>query len=68
MFDKEIFRLDVFGAFRTGDIPVFSEGESTHVVLINDICLDCISLSLKEVSCPKYITDFIEKPNEFALT
>jgi hypothetical protein len=37
MADKEIFRLDVFGAFGARDIAVFSEQKGTHVILIDDV-------------------------------
>ena len=40
MLDKEIFGLDMFGTFGAGCMTILLEGESTHVVLENDIFIN----------------------------
>ena len=52
MADKAIFRLDVLGPFGTGYVSIFSQRKCTHVFLIDDVCFNFVSLSLKEVTCP----------------
>jgi hypothetical protein len=66
--DIKILGFDVFGTFRAGDITIFGKGESTHVVLINNISCDRISLRFKEMACPQNITRLIVEADKFALS
>ena len=59
MTNKKIFCLDVFGAFRTGDIAVFSQGKSAHIVLIDDVGFDFVALGFEEMTCPEDVTNFV---------
>jgi hypothetical protein len=52
MTNEEVFGFDVLGAFRTGDIAVFSQGKSAHIVLINDVGFDFVTLGFKEMTSP----------------
>ena len=65
MTNEKVFCLDVFGAFRTGDISVFSQGKSAHIVLIDDVGFDFVTLGFEELTSPKNITDFVIKTNDF---
>jgi hypothetical protein len=55
MLDKEIFGLDMFGTFGAGCTAILLEGESTHVVLENDIFINSVALSFKEMASPQNI-------------
>ena len=50
--NEEIFGLDVFGSFGTGDVTVFRKGESAHIVLKDNIGGNSIPLSFHEVARP----------------
>ena len=52
MFDEEVFRLDVFSLFGAGDVAVLFKRERAHVVLVDDIIRDCVTLGFKEMVCP----------------
>ena len=52
MFDKEAFHVDVFSSFGAGDAAVLCKRESAHVVLVDDIIRDCVTLGFKEMACP----------------
>ncbi len=49
MLDKEIFGFDMFGMFGAGCTTILLEGESTHVVVENDIFINSIALSFEEM-------------------
>jgi hypothetical protein len=68
MTNEKVFCLDVFGAFRTGDISVFSQGKSAHIVLIDDVGFDFVTLGFEKMTCPEDITNFVIKADEFAFT
>jgi hypothetical protein len=40
MLDEEVFGLDVFGTFGAGDMAIFFERETAHVVLEDNISGD----------------------------
>ena len=50
--NEEIFGLDMFGSFGTGDVTVFGKGKSAHIVLKDNIGGNSIPLSFHEVACP----------------
>ena len=57
--NEEVFCFDVFGSFRTGDISVFGQGKSTHIVLIDDVGVDFVALGFKELTRPEDIPNFV---------
>jgi hypothetical protein len=59
MTNKEILGLDVFGALRAQDIAIFRQGKGTHIILINDICFDFVSLRFKKLTSPENIAYFV---------
>ncbi len=52
MFDEEVFHFDVFSPFGAGDATVLFKRERAHVVLVDDIFQDCVTLSFKKMACP----------------
>jgi hypothetical protein len=50
--NEEIFGLDVFGSFGTGDVTVLCKGKSAHIVLKDNIGGNSIPLSFHEVARP----------------
>ena len=66
MPDKELFGFDVFRMLGAGNIAVFGQGKGAHIVLVDDVGLDFVSLGFKELSSPENITDFIAETNKFA--
>ncbi len=52
MFDEEVFHFDVFSPFGAGDAAVLFKRERAHVVLVDDIIRDCVTLGFKEMACP----------------
>jgi hypothetical protein len=52
MFDEEVFCFDVFSPFGARDAAILFKRERAHVVLVDDIIRDCVTLSLKEMACP----------------
>jgi hypothetical protein len=46
MVNKEILGFGVFSAFRAGETTILFKGESTHVVLVDDVMTYGVSLSL----------------------
>ena len=64
--NEEVFRFDMFGPFRTGDITIFRQRTSAHIVLIDNIGLDFVALCFKELSRPEDIADFIIETDDFA--
>ena len=59
MTNEEVFGFNMFGPFRTGDISIFCQRKSTHIVLVDNIGFDFIALGFEEVTRPEDITDFI---------
>jgi hypothetical protein len=59
MTNKEILGLDVFGALRARDIAILRQGKGTHIILINDICVDFVSLRFKKLTSPENIANFV---------
>ncbi len=66
MTNEEVFCIDVLGSFRTGDITVFSQGKSTHIVLIDDVGFDFVALGFKELTGPEDIANFVIETDDFA--
>ncbi len=58
VFDKEEFGMDVFCATCTGGASIFAEGQSTHVVLINDVGFDGVTLGFDEIACPYDVREY----------
>ena len=56
MFDEEIFCFDVFSAFGARDMTIFGKRKSAHVVLVDDVSVDFITVGLEEMTSPKNIT------------
>ena len=56
MTNKEVFGFNMFGPFRTGDISIFCQRKSTHIVLVDNIGFDVVALGFKEVTRPEDIT------------
>ncbi len=52
MFDEKIFCFDVFSPFGAGDVAILLKRERAHVVLVDDIIRDCVTLGFKEMVCP----------------
>ena len=59
MTNEEVFCLDMFGSFRTGDIAILCQRKSAHIVLVDNIGLDFLALGFEELSHPEVIADFI---------
>jgi len=66
MKNKEVFGFNMFGPFRTGDIAIFCQRKSAHIVLIDDVGIDFVALGFEELSRPENITDFIIKTDDLA--
>jgi hypothetical protein len=65
MLNKEIIFLDVFCLFGGRNVTIFFKEKSACVVLENNIGRYCVTLCLKEMTCPKDITQFIIHCNKF---
>jgi hypothetical protein len=63
--NKEIFRLNIFGPFGAGNVAIYSQGEGAHVVLIDDVYVDLVTLGFEELTSPMNITYFVIKANDF---
>ena len=59
MTNKEVFGFNMFGPFRTGDIAIFCQRKSAHIVLIDDVGIDFVALGFEELSRPEDIANFI---------
>jgi len=59
MTNEEVFGFNMFGPFRTGDIAIFRQRKSAHIVLIDDVGVDFVALGFKELSRPEDIANFI---------
>jgi hypothetical protein len=59
MLNEEIFCLNVFCSCVARNVTVFFKGKSAHVFLENNIGRYRVALCLKEMTCPKDITQFI---------
>ena len=68
MFDEEVFCFDVFRLFGAGDAAIPCKRESAHVVLVDDIIRDCVTLGFKEMACPKDVTGFIMHSNKLGFS
>jgi hypothetical protein len=66
VFDKEEFGMNVFCVTSAGCTSIFAEGEGTHVVLINDVRLDIITLGFNEIACPEDAGKFAIKAVKFS--
>ena len=53
MTNKEVFGFNMFGLFRIGDISIFRQRKSTHIVLVEDIGFDFVALGFEEVTRPR---------------
>ena len=49
----------MFGPFRTGDMAIFRQWKSAHIVLIDDVGIDFVALGFEELSRPEDIANFI---------
>jgi len=59
----------MFGAFRTGEMPVFEKRKGTLGVFVDNVLHDCITLSFKKVSSPKDVPGFvILDPKDFSFS
>lgn len=58
----------MLGTTGTRDATILFKGESTHIVLINDVLIDGISLAFKEVSHPENISNLIVDGNKFGFS
>lgn len=56
MTDVQILGLDMFCPLGAGNVPILGKGKGTHVVLVNDIGRDGVTLSLEEMLSPEDIT------------
>ena len=52
MFDEEVFCFDVFSSFGAGDAAILFKRERAHVVLVDDIIQDNVTLGFKEMASP----------------
>ena len=52
MLDEEIFGFDVFCSFGARNTAIYLKRKSAHVVLVNNVGRDCVSLCFKEMSGP----------------
>ncbi len=68
MVNKETFCLDVFGTFRARNISILCQGESAHVVLVYNICLNLVALSFKKVTHPKNVAGLVVETNDLTLS
>ena len=59
MTNEEVFGFNMFGPIRTGDIAIFCQRKSAHIVLIDDVGVDFVALGFEELSCLEDIADFI---------
>ena len=64
MTNKEVFGFNMFGPFRTGDISIFCQRKSIHIVLLDNIGFDVVALGFEEVTRPEDITNFIIEAND----
>ncbi len=67
MTNEEVFGFNMFGPFRTGDISIFRQRKSTHIVSVDNIGFDFVALGLEEVTRPEDITDFIIEADDLTL-
>ncbi len=51
MVYEEIFFLNVFCTFETRHITILGQGEGAHIVLVNNIGLNFVTLGLEELLC-----------------
>jgi hypothetical protein len=68
MTDVEVFSLDVFSAFGAGNIAILGQRESTHVVLIDNVGSNGVTLCLKKMTGPQDVARFVMKANDFAFS
>ena len=66
MSNEEVFGFNMFGPLRAGNIAIFCQRKCTHIVLIDDVSFDFVSLSFKELTSPEDITDFFVESDDFA--
>ncbi len=66
--DVKVFGFNVFSSFGTGDVTVLGKGKGAHIILEDDIGRDRITLSLKEIACPKDVSGFVVETNEFTFS
>ena len=66
MTNEEVFGFNMFGPLRAGNIAIFCQRKCTHIVLIDDVSFDFVSLSFKELTSPEDITDFVVESDDFA--
>ncbi len=64
MANEKVLCLDVFGAFGTRYISIFCQQEGTHVVLIDNIASDFITLCFKKLTGPYDVARFVIETNE----
>ncbi len=55
----------MLGAFKTGDITILGQRQCTHVILINDISRNIISLGCWEVLHPYNVASLVIKAHNF---
>ena len=68
VLDKEITSLDVLGALGAGECPIGLQQESTLVILLDNVLVNCVSLSFDEILGPQSLEEGIIYPDEFILS
>ncbi len=52
--------------FGTRHITILGQGEGAHIVLVNNVGLNIITLGLKELMRPKNVARFVVQSNNLA--
>jgi hypothetical protein len=63
---EEIFFLNVFCTFETRHITILGQGEGAHIVLVNNVDLNFVTLGLKELTLPKNVAIFVIQSDNLA--
>ena len=65
---EEIFCLNVFCTFGTRHITILGQGEGAHIVLVNNVGLNILTLGLVlvELTRPKNVARFVIQSNNLA--
>ena len=66
MLDEEIVGFDVFCSFGARNVAIFLKRKSAHVVLVNNVGLNIITLGLEELTRPKNVARFVVQSNNLA--
>jgi hypothetical protein len=66
MLNKEIFCLDMFGTFGARCTTVLFKGESTHIIMKNNIFIDCLSLHFEEMTGLENVARLVMNRNKLS--